>query len=91
MNVTDVPQREENLLKAFSLGINFVEISRAYRGSEYLIGTVLRQKAEATSGLHVVSKTLTRSRDSVLHDIDRSLSHLGQTEMARYQLHDVGL
>ena len=87
----DVPQREETLLKALSLGINFVERSRAYRGSEYLIGMVLRQEIKVASGLHVASKTLKHSRDSVLCDIDRSLSHLGLPQADRYQLHDVGL
>lgn len=31
-SVADVPEGEETLLRAFSLGINFVETGRCYRG-----------------------------------------------------------
>jgi uncharacterized protein len=80
---------EETLLTAFSLGIDFVETGRSYKGSEFLIGRALAQWANR-SAVHIASKTLARSRDGALHDLDRSLQHLGLTAVDVYQLNDVG-
>jgi len=87
-SVADVPEGEETLLRAFSLGINFVETGRCYKGSEHLIGTVLRRLGQNGS-IHVASKTLKRSRDGALADLERSLSHLGLPKVDIYQLNSV--
>jgi len=40
-NVAVAPEGEKALLRAFALGIDFVETGRVYRGSEYMIGGAL--------------------------------------------------
>lgn len=54
-SVADVPEGEETLLRVFSLGINFVETGRCYRGSEYLIGRALQSLEQNDGGVHVWS------------------------------------
>jgi aryl-alcohol dehydrogenase-like predicted oxidoreductase len=88
-SVADVPEGEETLLRAFSLGINFVETGRCYKGSEHLIGRVLQRLSQNGGAVHVASKTLKRSRDGALADLERSLSHLGLPKVAIYQLNSV--
>lgn len=89
-SVADVPEGEETLLRAFSLGINFVETGQCYRGSEYLIGRVLQTLGQNEgSGVHMASKTLKRSRDGALADLERSLRHLGLPKVDIYQLNSV--
>lgn len=88
-SVADVPEGEETLLRAFALGINFVETGRCYRGSEYLIGRALQRSGQNDSGVHVASKTLKRSRDGALGALERTLSHLGLAKVAIYQLNSV--
>ena len=88
-HVTGVAEAEETLFKAFSLGINFVETGRAYGESEYLIGRALRRLGEDTPPVHVASKTLKRTRDGALADLERSLGHLGLARVDIYQLNDV--
>ena len=87
-SVADVPEGEETLLRAFSLGINFVETGRCYKGSEHLIGRALQRWGQ-NGGVHVASKTLKRSRDGALADLERSLSHLGLPKVDIYQLNSV--
>lgn len=87
-SVADVPEGEETLLRAFSLGINFVETGRCYKGSEHLIGRAL-QRLGQNGGVHVASKTLKRSRNGALADLERSLSHLGLPKVDIYQLNSV--
>jgi aryl-alcohol dehydrogenase-like predicted oxidoreductase len=88
-SVADVPEGEETLLRAFSLGINFVETGLCYRGSEYLIGRVLQRLGHSDSSIHVASKTLKRSRDGALSDLERSLSLLALPKVDIYQLNSV--
>jgi predicted aldo/keto reductase-like oxidoreductase len=88
-NLADSEEGLETLLAAFSLGIDFVETGRAYRGSEYLIGRALAQLPDRAS-VHVASKTLARSRDGALRDLERSLDHLGLPAIDIYQLNSVG-
>jgi predicted aldo/keto reductase-like oxidoreductase len=80
---------EEALVRAFALGVNFVETGRMYRGSEYMIGGALRQLPDQGASVHVASKTLGRSRDAALRDLERSLAHLGLPRVDVYQLADV--
>jgi predicted aldo/keto reductase-like oxidoreductase len=86
--VAGSPEGEEALLRAFALGVNFVETGRLYRGSEYMIGGALGRLAGGAS-VHVASKTLGRSRDAALRDLERSLEHLGLPAVDVYQLGDV--
>jgi aryl-alcohol dehydrogenase-like predicted oxidoreductase len=88
-SVADAPEGEETLLRAFSLGINFVETGRCYRGSEHLIGRALHRLGQNAGSVHVASKTLRRSRDGALAALERSLSHLGLPKVDIYQLNSV--
>ncbi len=90
-NVAAAPEGEEALRRAFALGVNFVETGRVYRGSEYMIGGVLSGLADGGGSVHVASKTVGRSRDAALRDLERSLDHLRLTQVGIYQLADVGL
>jgi aryl-alcohol dehydrogenase-like predicted oxidoreductase len=89
-SVADVPEGEEALLRAFSLGVNFIETGRCYRGSEHLIGRVLQRLGKSSADVHVASKTLKRSRDGALAELERSLDHLGLPKVDIYQLNSVG-
>lgn len=89
-HVTGVAEVEETLFRAFSLGINFVETGRAYGESEYLIGRALRRLGDEAVAVRIASKTLKRTRDGALADLERSLSHLGLSAVDVYQLNDVG-
>ncbi len=76
------------MLEAFRLGINFVETGRAYKGSEYIIGGALMQSSNGAD-IHIASKTLARSRDGALADLERSLNHLRLQTIDLYQLNSV--
>jgi predicted aldo/keto reductase-like oxidoreductase len=89
-NVAIAPEGGEALLRAFALGVNFVETGRVYRGSEYMIGGALSQLPDRGASVHVASKSIGRSRDAVLRDLERSLEHLGLPTLDIYQLGDVG-
>ena len=88
-NVAGSPEGEEALLRAFSLGLNFVETGRMYRGSEYLIGRALGRLPDRGASVHVASKTFGRTRDACLRDLDRTLANLGLPKVDVYQLCDV--
>jgi aryl-alcohol dehydrogenase-like predicted oxidoreductase len=88
-NVATAPEGEEALVRAFALGVNFVETGRMYRGSEYMIGGALGQLPDRGASVHVASKTIGRSRDAALRDLERSLDHLGLRGVDIYQLADV--
>jgi len=80
---------EEALFRAFSLGVNFVETGRLYGESEYLTGRALRRLGKGAPAVYVASKTLKRTRDGALNDLERSLGHLGLERVDIYQLGDV--
>jgi len=88
-HVATVDEGEEALFRAFSLGVNFVETGRAYGESEYLIGRALRRLGEDARPVYVASKTLKRTRDGALNELERSLAHLGLDSVDIYQLNDV--
>lgn len=88
-HVGTVAEAEEAVFRAFSLGVNFVETGRSYGESEYVIGRALRRLGEGAAAVHVASKTLKRTRDGALSDLERSLGHLGLVRVDVYQLNDV--
>jgi hypothetical protein len=88
-HVATVDEGEEALVRAFSLGVNFVETGRAYGESEYLIGRALRRLGDGAPPVYVASKTLKRSRDGALNELERSLAHLGLDSVDIYQMNDV--
>ena len=88
-HVATVDEGEEAVFRAFSLGVNFVETGRLYGESEYLIGRALRRLGEGAPPVYVASKTLKRTRDGALNELERSLAHLGLESVDIYQLNDV--
>jgi aryl-alcohol dehydrogenase-like predicted oxidoreductase len=88
-HVASAGEGEEALVRAFSLGINFVETGRAYGESEYLIGRALRRLGHDARPVYVASKTLKRTRNGALNELERSLAHLGLESVDIYQLNDV--
>jgi aryl-alcohol dehydrogenase-like predicted oxidoreductase len=88
-HVATVDEGEEALFRAFSLGVNFVETGRLYGESEYLIGRALRRLGEGVPPVYVASKTLKRTRDGALMELERSLAYLGLESVDIYQLNDV--
>jgi hypothetical protein len=88
-HVATVDEGEEALVRAFSLGVNFAETGRLYGESEYLIGRALRRLSKDAPPVYVASKTLKRSRDGALNELERSLAHLGLDSVDIYQLNDV--
>jgi len=88
-HVASAGEGEEALFRAFSLGVNFVETGRLYGESEYLIGRALRRRGEGALPVHVASKTLKRTRDGALNELERSLAHLGLESVDIYQVNDV--
>ena len=89
MDTPQVSEGKDALLLAFNRGINFVDTSRIYDGSEILLGTILplfiREK------LIVATKTINRTRDGAQYDVDKSLSLMNLEYIDLYQLDDVGL
>jgi len=88
-HVATADEGEDALVRAFSLGVNFAETGRLYGESEYLIGRALRRRGEGAPAVYVASKTLKRSRDGALYELERSLAHLGLDSVDIYQLNDV--
>lgn len=88
-NVATAPEGKEALLRAFALGLNFVETGRVYRGSEYMIGDALSQLPDRGASVQVASKTIGRSRDAALRHLERTLDHLRRPGVDIYQLNDV--
>lgn len=87
MNIPDVAEGEDTLRRALDLGIDFIDTARAYKGSEYLIGEVIKKRKR--DSFIVASKTTSGSRDGALNDIDKSLRNLRVDSIDLYQLHDV--
>jgi aryl-alcohol dehydrogenase-like predicted oxidoreductase len=88
-SVAGSPEGEEALFRAFTLGLNFVETGRMYRGSEYVIGRALSRLSDGGASVRVASKTFGRSRDAALRDLERTLANLGLPKVDIYQLCDV--
>jgi len=89
MNIPEVREGEETLARALDLGINYIDTARAYPNSEYIVGKVMKTRGDQRNNLYVATKTLNRTRDGALRDIDTSLQHLCLEKIDLYQLHDV--
>lgn len=76
----------ELLIRAADLGINLVEVGRAYKTSEEKAGYVVRKNRHKYI---VASKTPFKKRSSALEDIDASLHDLKTDYIDLYQLHQV--
>lgn len=88
MNIPEVEESEalKTLSLALDLGVNFVDTARAYGHSELLIGKVVKTREK---DFYLATKTLSRTKNGALRDIDKSRSYLGVDRIDLYQLHDV--
>ena len=87
MDTPQVKEGGETLHLALDMGINYIDTARIYRGSEFLIGDVIR--ARGGKDFYIATKTIDRSRDGSQYDVDRSLKLLGVDSIDLYQLDDV--
>lgn len=86
MNISEMEEGEQTLERVLDLGINYIDTARVYPNSEYIIGQVMKGRREQRNSTYVASKTLNRTRDGVLRDIERSLKHLSFDKIDLYQL-----
>lgn len=87
MDTPTSPEGAATVAKAVELGITFIDTAREYAGSEFLLGQHLREHGAA--GLHIGTKSFSRTANGVQREVDRSLSVLGVERIDLYQLHDV--
>ncbi|MDP2939165.1 MAG: aldo/keto reductase [Candidatus Omnitrophota bacterium] len=69
---------------ALDKGINFIETARAYGNSEEKIGQAIQKRR---SSCYLISKTLSRTKEAALKDIEISLNRLKTEKIEIYQLH----
>ncbi len=86
MNITEVQEGKRTLERALDLGINYIDTARVYPNGEYIIGQVIKEREEQRHTVYVASKTLNRTRDGALRDVERSLKHLSFDKIDLYQL-----
>ena len=87
MDTPGSPEGTDTVRTALDLGIDFIDTAREYRGSELLIGQVVRERAGAS--FHIATKTFSHNINGSQRDVDRSLSMLGVEQIDLYQLHDI--
>ncbi|MBK8559401.1 aldo/keto reductase [Candidatus Amarobacter glycogenicus] len=87
MDTPHSPEAFETVVAALDSGIDFVDTARDYEGSEHLLGQVVRERGG--EGWQIASKTFRHTAGAAQYEIDRSLSVLGVSRLALYQLHDI--
>jgi predicted aldo/keto reductase-like oxidoreductase len=90
MDITEGAEGRQTLARALDLGINYIDTARVYPNSEYTIGQVMKDRREQRHTVCVASKTLNRTRDGALRDLEGSLKHLSFDRIDLYQLAAVG-
>lgn len=78
----------EVLNSALDLGINFIDTARAYTDSEEKIG---RGIAHRRKEFYLATKSLSRTKEGILKDVDISLNNMQTDFIDLYQLHNVKL
>ncbi len=69
---------------ALDRGINFIDTSRAYLDSETNLGEVIKARRQEC---FLASKTLSRTSDAALADVEESLQQLQTDRIEIYQIH----
>lgn len=83
---TSLEESRDSILKAESLGINFIDTARGYTVSEEYIGQAL----EGSRSQWILStKSMARDRESMTRDIETSLRNLKTDYIDLYHLHNV--
>lgn len=81
-------QEEANQLinRAIELGLNFIDTSRIYNGSEDLIGNALAGKRDK---MFIATKSMARDKEAFAKDVQLSLQSLKTDYIDLYQLHNI--
>lgn len=72
--------------RAEELGINFIDTARGYTVSEEYIGYALKGRRDKW---HVATKSMARTKESMIKDIDISLKNLKTDYIDLYQIHNI--
>lgn len=78
----------EVLNTALNLGINFIDTARAYTDSEEKIGKGISKRRK---DFYLASKSLNRTKEGIIKDIEISLGNMQTDFIDLYQLHNVKL
>ena len=72
--------------RGLDMGINFFDTARAYQGgnNERMVGTVLKGRRK---DVIIETKTLGKTREAIMADLDKSLSELGTDYVDIWYLH----
>jgi len=74
------------LNRAVDLGVNFIDTARAYGDSEKKIGLALKNRRDE---IYLSSRSLSRDKDGLLKDIEKSMKELRTDYIDVYELHAV--
>ncbi len=74
------------IMRAGELGINLIDVGRAYKGSEEKTGFVMQKNRRR---FYIATKTPYRNKEKALKDIDASLCALQTDYIDIYQLHQI--
>lgn len=72
--------------RAEELGINFIDTARGYTVSEEYIGYALKGRRDKW---HVATKSMARTKEAMIKDIDISLKNLKTDYIDLYQIHNI--
>ncbi len=81
-----VDEAVELVNRAVDLGVNFIDTARAYEDSEAKIGLALKDRRDE---VYIASKSLSRDRNGLLKDLNKSLKELRTDYIDIYKLHAV--
>lgn len=82
----DNPEEAQRIVtRALDFGINYWDTGRSYANSEELIGPVVEKRRKE---IFLVSKSLTRSYDEFMRELDASLKMLRTDHLDLYHMHN---
>lgn len=87
--IQHVDQEDVNKIikKSIEMGINFIDTARGYTISEALLGNALVGRRDK---FYLATKSMVRSKEGMLKEIDISLRELKTNYIDIYQLHNIG-
>jgi len=83
---TSFEEGRDSIVKAEELGINFIDTARAYTVSEEYIGKALAGRRDQWI---IATKSMSRSKESMMKDIEISLENLKTDYIDLYQVHNI--
>ncbi len=83
---TSFEEARDSILKAEELGINFIDTARAYTVSEEYIGKALEGRRDKWI---IATKSMSRSKESMMRDIETSLEKLKTDYIDLYHVHNI--